>query len=76
MRTAAVVDGCAAWTASPGNLGPGPAGTMSTTTSKLRRYQGRGRWVYSHLYRLHGRNPKHLAIAKHCHGNATLPHQP
>lgn len=30
-------------------------------------YQGRGLWVYSHLYRLHGRDPKHLAIAKNCH---------
>lgn len=27
-------------------------------------YQGRGLWVYSRQYRLHGRDPKHLAIAK------------
>eukprot|EP00040_Diaphanoeca_grandis_P016920 m.87749 g.87749 ORF g.87749 m.87749 type:complete len:434 (-) comp26114_c0_seq2:104-1405(-) len=27
-------------------------------------YQGRGLWVYSRLYRLHGQNPAHLAVAR------------
>eukprot|EP00037_Helgoeca_nana_P012669 m.115575 g.115575 ORF g.115575 m.115575 type:complete len:434 (+) comp21578_c0_seq1:122-1423(+) len=26
-------------------------------------YQGRGLWVYSRLYRLHGKNPEHLSVA-------------
>ncbi len=34
------------------------------STDKRAGYAGRGLWVYSHLYRTHGRDPKHLDVAR------------